>query len=86
MYRALYRKWRPMTFDEVCGQEHITSVLKYEISSGAKSHAYLFSGSRGTGKTTCAKILEKAVNCLSPVNGDPCGKESRKKSACAFQG
>ena len=72
MYQALYRKWRPSTFDEVCGQEHITSVLKYEISSGAQSHAYLFSGSRGTGKTTCAKILSKAVNCLSPVDGDPC--------------
>nr|MBQ4318845.1 DNA polymerase III subunit gamma/tau [Clostridia bacterium] len=74
MYQALYRKWRPSTFDEVCGQEHITSVLKYEISSGAQSHAYLFSGSRGTGKTTCAKILAKAVNCLDPQNGNPCGK------------
>jgi len=74
VYQALYRKWRPSTFDEVCGQEHITSVLKYEISTGAQSHAYLFSGSRGTGKTTCAKILAKAVNCLDPQNGNPCGK------------
>jgi len=74
MYQALYRKWRPSAFDEVCGQEHITSVLKYEISSGAQSHAYLFSGSRGTGKTTCAKILAKAVNCLNIKDGDPCGE------------
>ena len=74
MHQALYRKWRPATFDEVVGQEHITSVLKYEIENGAVSHAYLFCGSRGTGKTTCAKILAKAVNCQSPVNGSPCGK------------
>ncbi len=74
MHQALYRKWRPATFDEVVGQEHITSILKYEIEQGSFSHAYLFCGSRGTGKTTCAKILAKAVNCLSPVNGSPCGK------------
>lgn len=74
MRQALYRKWRPRTFDEVCGQEHITSILKYECASGAFSHAYLFCGTRGTGKTTCAKILAKAVNCLSPVDGSPCGK------------
>ncbi len=74
MHQALYRKWRPATFDEVCGQEHITSILKYEIDNSKFSHAYLFCGSRGTGKTTCAKILAKAVNCLSPVNGNPCGK------------
>ena len=74
MHQALYRKWRPSTFDEVCGQEHITSILKYEIDNSKFSHAYLFCGSRGTGKTTCAKILAKAVNCLSPVNGNPCGR------------
>ncbi len=74
MHQALYRKWRPRTFDDVCGQEHITSVLQYEIANGAPSHAYLFCGSRGTGKTTCAKILAKAVNCEAPVNGNPCCK------------
>lgn len=73
MHQALYRKWRPSTFDEVVGQEHITSVLRYEIEHGTYSHAYLFCGSRGTGKTTCAKILAKAVNCESPINGSPCG-------------
>ncbi len=74
MHQALYRKWRPQTFDEVCGQEHITSVLRYETEHRAFSHAYLFCGSRGTGKTTCAKILAKAVNCESPIGGNPCGK------------
>lgn len=74
MHQALYRKWRPATFDDVVGQEHVTSVLRYECENGKFSHAYLFCGSRGTGKTTCAKILAKAVNCLSPVNGSPCGK------------
>lgn len=73
MYQALYRKWRPKTFSEVTGQEHITKTLKSEISSGRVSHAYLFVGSRGTGKTTCAKIFAKAINCLSAVDGDPCG-------------
>ena len=72
MHQALYRKWRPQTFDDVCGQEHITSILKYETVNNKFSHAYLFCGSRGTGKTTCAKILAKAVNCESPVNGSPC--------------
>ena len=72
MYQALYRKWRPKGFDSVCGQEHITSVLKHEIINNRYSHAYLFCGSRGTGKTTCAKLLAKAVNCLNPVNGSPC--------------
>ena len=71
-YRALYRKWRPRDFDDVSGQDHITSILKYEVSNNKLSHAYLFCGSRGTGKTSCAKILAKAVNCLSPVNGNPC--------------
>ncbi len=74
MHQALYRKWRPRTFDEVCGQDHITSILKYEVANNKFSHAYLFCGSRGTGKTSCAKILAKAVNCLSPENGNPCGK------------
>ena len=74
MHQALYRKWRPRTFDDVCGQEHITSVLRYEVEHKSLSHAYLFCGSRGTGKTTCAKILAKAVNCESPKNGSPCGE------------
>ncbi|MBQ8849324.1 MAG: DNA polymerase III subunit gamma/tau [Clostridia bacterium] len=74
MHQALYRKWRPQTFDEVCGQEHITSILKYETANSKFSHAYLFCGSRGTGKTTCAKILAKAVNCEAPINGSPCNK------------
>ncbi|MBP3370423.1 MAG: DNA polymerase III subunit gamma/tau [Clostridia bacterium] len=74
MHQALYRKWRPQTFDDVYGQEHITSILKYETENSKFSHAYLFCGSRGTGKTTCAKILAKAVNCTSPVNGSPCNK------------
>ena len=73
MHQALYRKWRPQTFDEVYGQEHITSVLRYEAEHNAFSHAYLFCGSRGTGKTTCAKILAKVVNCEHPVDGNPCG-------------
>ena len=74
LHQALYRKWRPDVFDDVSGQDHITSVLKYEVQNSKFSHAYLFCGSRGTGKTTCAKILAKAVNCESPVNGNPCNK------------
>lgn len=74
MYQVLYRKWRPKIFDDVSGQEHITTTLVNELKSGRINHAYLFTGSRGTGKTTCAKILAKAVNCLSPENGNPCGK------------
>ncbi len=74
MYQALYRKWRPKTFDEVVGQQHITETLKNQISTGRTSHAYLFIGTRGTGKTTCAKILAKALNCEHPENGNPCGK------------
>ena len=73
-YKALYRKWRPYDFDDVCGQERITDILKYEVSSEKISHAYLFCGSRGTGKTSCAKILAKAVNCENPRNGNPCNK------------
>ena len=74
MHRALYRKWRPRDFDDVCGQEQITSILKYEVAEGKTSHAYLFCGSRGTGKTSCAKILAKAVNCEAPRNGNPCNE------------
>ena len=74
MHQALYRKWRPQTFDDVVGQEHITSVLRYEAEHGAFSHAYLFCGSRGTGKTSCAKILAKAVNCLDTKDGNPCNQ------------
>lgn len=74
MYQVLYRKWRPKTFSEVVGQEYVTAALKNEVDGGRLSHAYLFVGSRGTGKTSCAKILAKAVNCLHPVNGDPCGE------------
>lgn len=74
MYQVLYRKYRPKVFSDVVGQEHITSTLSKEIETGKISHAYLFTGSRGTGKTTCAKILSKAVNCLNPVNGNPCNE------------
>ena len=73
MYQALYRKWRPQTFEDVYGQEHITSILKSEVENDKISHAYLFCGPRGTGKTTCAKIIAKAANCQNPKNGDPCG-------------
>ena len=72
-YRALYRTYRPQTFDQVIGQSHITTVLKNQINSGHVAHAYLFCGSRGTGKTSTAKIFARAVNCLSPVDGSPCG-------------
>ncbi len=74
MYQALYRKWRPKTFEDVVGQEHVTTTLKNEIKHGRPSHAYLLMGSRGTGKTTCAKLIAKAVNCLDPQDGSPCGK------------
>jgi len=74
MYQALYRKYRPKTFDDVVGQEHITETLKKQVETGRLSHAYLFIGTRGTGKTTCAKILAKAVNCEHPVNGNPCNR------------
>lgn len=73
-YRSLYRKWRPQTFEDIVGQEHITNTLKNEIVSGHISHAYLFCGSRGTGKTTTAKVFAKAVNCENPVNGNPCNR------------
>lgn len=74
MYQALYRKWRPKTFADVVGQQHITNTLRSQLVSGHLSHAYLFTGTRGTGKTTCAKILSRAVNCEHPVYGDPCNQ------------
>ena len=73
-YQALYRKYRPQTFDDVSGQMAVTQTLKTQLSSGRMSHAYLFTGSRGTGKTSCAKILAKAVNCLDPQDGNPCNR------------
>lgn len=74
MYQALYRKWRPRTFDEVVGQSHITDTLKNQVIVNRLSHAYLFTGTRGTGKTTCAKIFARAVNCEDPQNGNPCNR------------
>ena len=74
MYQALYRKWRPKAFADVVGQSHITETLRRQAAQGRLSHAYLFTGTRGTGKTTCAKILAKAVNCQNPADGDPCGQ------------
>ena len=80
MYKTLYRKWRPKVFEDVVGQSHVTDILKKEVTSKRISHAYLFTGSRGTGKTSCAKILAKAINCESPVDGSPCGEcETCKK-------
>ena len=72
MYQALYRKWRPRTFDDVVGQAHITETLKRQVATGRLSHAYLFTGTRGTGKTTCAKILARAVKCEHPVDCNHC--------------
>ena len=73
-YTALYRKWRPDSFDDVKGQDHIVTTLKNQIISGRVGHAYLFCGTRGTGKTTIAKIFAKAVNCEHPVDGSPCNE------------
>ena len=83
MHLALYRKYRSATFDEVISQEHITATLKNQIKAGTPAHAYLFTGSRGTGKTTCAKLMAKAVNCLSPVDGNPCGECESCKAIAA---
>lgn len=72
MYKALYRKYRPLTFDDVISQPHVTKTLLNQIKNGKTAHAYLFTGSRGTGKTTCARILAKAINCEHPIDGNPC--------------
>ena len=72
MYQALYRKWRPRTFSEMAGQEAVIRTLRHQVASGRIAHAYLFCGSRGTGKTSCAKILAKAVNCENLQDGNPC--------------
>ncbi len=74
MYQALYRKYRPKTFDDILGQNHVTKILKNQVKSGNIGHAYLFSGTRGTGKTSAAKVLARAVNCLNPVDGNPCNE------------
>ncbi|HCA71762.1 MAG TPA: DNA polymerase III subunit gamma/tau, partial [Ruminococcaceae bacterium] len=74
MYQVLYRKWRPRTFSDVVGQPQVTKTLQNELTAGRIAHAYLFTGCRGTGKTTCAKILANAVNCLNLQNGNPCGE------------
>ena len=74
VYQALYRKYRPLVFNDVVGQEHIVNTIKNQIVNNKISHAYMFTGTRGTGKTTCAKILARAVNCENPVNGDPCNE------------
>ena len=79
-YVALYRSYRPTTFKEVIGQNHIIKTLINQINMGRIGHAYLFCGARGTGKTTCAKILSKAVNCLNPIDGNPCNRCSACRS------
>ena len=80
MYQALYRKYRPQTFDDVVGQMAVTQTLKNQLQTGKLSHAYLFTGSRGTGKTSSAKILAKAVNCENPDNANPCNECESCKS------
>src|SRR5690625_4957861 len=74
MYQALYRRYRPKSFNELLGQDHITRILKNQIKKQNIGHAYLFSGTRGTGKTSAAKIFSRTVNCLSPIDGNPCNK------------
>ncbi|MBQ3575769.1 MAG: DNA polymerase III subunit gamma/tau, partial [Clostridia bacterium] len=73
-YQALYRAWRPNTFSEICGQDAVVRTLRRQVETGHIAHAYLFCGTRGTGKTTASKVLSRAINCLNPANGDPCGK------------
>ena len=73
-YLAIYRKYRPKTFDKVIGQEHVVTTLVNQIKADRIGHAYLFTGTRGTGKTSIAKIFAKAINCETPINGSPCGK------------
>ena len=84
-YTALYRKFRPAEFEDVKGQDHIVTTLKNQIKADRIGHAYLFCGTRGTGKTTIAKIFAKAVNCEHPVDGSPC-KEYERASHCPFSG
>jgi DNA polymerase-3 subunit gamma/tau len=84
VYKALYRKWRPLTFDDVISQPHITTTLQNQIKNNKTAHAYLFTGSRGTGKTTCARIFAKAVNCVNQVDGNPCLECDICKDAEAF--
>ena len=90
MYRALYRKWRPQRFEDVVGQRGIVTALRNQIATGRVGHAYLFTGVRGTGKTTCAKIFAKAVNCLHPQNlrrmRDLQGHRQRQHSGCGGDG
>ena len=73
-YQVLYRAWRPGTFSEICGQDAVTRTLRRQVVSGHIAHAYLFCGTRGTGKTTASKVLARAINCLNPQDGDPCGE------------
>ena len=73
-YQALYRAWRPRTFSEICDQDAVVRTLRRQVETDRIAHAYLFCGTRGTGKTTAAKVLSRAINCLHPVNGDPCGE------------
>ena len=86
-YKALYREWRPQTFNDVVGQEHITTTLKNQIINERTAHAYLFCGTRGTGKTSTAKVMAKALNCLDLKDGEPCNKgEMCKKIKTTFFG
>ena len=73
-YQALYRAWRPETFSQIVGQDAVVRTLRHQVETGRVAHAYLFCGTRGTGKTTAAKVLSRAINCLHPVDGDPCGE------------